>query len=279
MRTLILALTFILFAQCTSHDSGKIKSGDGVDIYYQIKGNGDFTLIFVHGWSGTSAVWDDQVEYFKKYCKVVALDLPGFGQSGQNRDDWTIENYGKDIHTLIDKLNLENVVLVGSSMGGLAILSAARTNSDHIKGLVSVDIINDIEHYWTKTEIEDEINLYKTKLRKGNLKGINDFHVNKESAQRYNDVLPNKMPDFWWDMLSNVFEWMNDEMKPSLTQIDKPLILINSDQVKTDTVSISKYSNNFSINIIPQTAHFPFWDKPKEFNDILLKEIKTKILQ
>jgi len=279
MRAFILVLTFILLVHCSSYESGKLESRDGVDICYHIEGKGDVTLIFVHGWSGTSAIWDDQVEYFKNSFKVVTLDLPGFGQSGQNRYDWTIENYGNDILTLIDKFNLENVILVGHSMGGLAILSAARTNPVDIKGLVSVDIVNDIENYWTEKKIKDEIMLYKSKLQKGNLKGINDFHVNEDSAMRYNDVLPNKMPDFWWEILSNLFEWMNEEMKPSLKQIEKPLILINSDQTKTDSISISKYSDDFSVNIIPGTAHYLFWDKPNEFNDILLKEIKTKILQ
>jgi pimeloyl-ACP methyl ester carboxylesterase len=56
---------------------------------------------------------------------VVALDLGGHGQSGHNRENWTIEDFAKDVRAVIDGLHLNNVILVGHSMGGEIILQTA----------------------------------------------------------------------------------------------------------------------------------------------------------
>ncbi len=125
--------------------------------------------------------------------------------------------------------------------------------------------------------MEDLIATSKVKIRKGNLKDLNDFHVKPESAQRYSDILPEEIPDFWWDMLMLLFDWMNDDMKLALTQINKPIILINSDFTKTDIESIQKYNSSVTVNIISETSHYLFWDKPIEFNEMLLTSIETKL--
>ena len=61
-------------------------ANQGVKIAYTDTGNGDTTLVFVHGWGINKGYWSDQVSAFSNRYRVVPLDLPGFGQSGKNRD-------------------------------------------------------------------------------------------------------------------------------------------------------------------------------------------------
>ena len=51
------------------------------NIFYSTKGNGDTTLLFIHGWCINSGYWADQQQYFSSNYTTIALDLPGFGQS------------------------------------------------------------------------------------------------------------------------------------------------------------------------------------------------------
>ncbi|MBC2839862.1 alpha/beta fold hydrolase [Robiginitalea sp. SC105] len=276
MKVLLSILLILCFAQCTIRDSGKVKSFDDVDIYYKIKGHGDLNLIFIPGWSQTSESWDNQYAYFSEKYKVITLDLPGFGQSGKNREQWTMENYGLDVITLIKKLDLENVVLIGHSMGGVVALSAASREMSTIKGLVLVDIVNDTENYRTDSWVENLIASWKVKIRKGNLADLNGFFLKPELAQRYSEMLPEEIPVFWWDMLRNLFTWRNDEMKPALNRVKCPIILINSDSEITDVESIGKYADDLYVHIIPETSHSLFWDKPNMFNEVLLKVVESK---
>src|SRR6201986_3265220 len=69
-------------------DTGKHSISDnGVKIAYTDTGKSDTTLLFVHGWCLNKRFWANQAKYFGKRYRVVAIDLPGFGESGRNRTD------------------------------------------------------------------------------------------------------------------------------------------------------------------------------------------------
>ena len=97
-------------------------SSDGVEIRFDQQGDGSPTLIFVHGWGNNRSIWEAQVAHFSEQYKVVNIDLPSFGESGNNRQVFTIGSFGEDVATVIRKLNLKQVVLIGFSMGALSLL-------------------------------------------------------------------------------------------------------------------------------------------------------------
>ena len=73
---------------------------DNVKIAYKVSGNGDTTLLFVHGSFIDMDYWSAQVEFFKQMYQVVTIDLPGHGKSGKNSARWTIQEYGAVVCTL-----------------------------------------------------------------------------------------------------------------------------------------------------------------------------------
>jgi pimeloyl-ACP methyl ester carboxylesterase len=77
-------------------------------------------LVFVHGHSGRWANWLEQLPYFARTHRVVAMDLPGFGSSPMPREPITIENYGRSLDALMDRLDISAAPVVGNSMGGFA---------------------------------------------------------------------------------------------------------------------------------------------------------------
>ena len=64
------------------------KSADGVKIAYTAAGEGDPALVFIHGGLADRTFWSSQMEFFSGRHKVIALDLGGHGESGQNRAAW-----------------------------------------------------------------------------------------------------------------------------------------------------------------------------------------------
>ena len=97
-------------------------SFDGIPISYRVHGNGSPALIFIHGWSCDQSYWDKQVPYFARKYKVVKIDLVGHGDSGLGRKNWTIIAFAEDVAAVVNKLDLDQCVLVGHSMGGPVIL-------------------------------------------------------------------------------------------------------------------------------------------------------------
>src|SRR5688572_22498047 len=97
------------------------RSADGTDIRFEVTGVGEPTLALVHGWALDRHLWDGQVSGLAARHRVITLDLPGHGESGQ-RPSWSIAAYGQDVKAVVEAVGAKQVVLVGHSMGGLVIL-------------------------------------------------------------------------------------------------------------------------------------------------------------
>jgi len=120
-------IAFVLFGySCTKKPDNVAISSDGVKISFDQQGKGEPVIIFVHGWSNNKSVWDAQMAHFSEKYRVIAVDLPGFGESGYNRTNWTMASYGEDVAGVIKKLNLKQVVLVGFCSGAYNIIETAK---------------------------------------------------------------------------------------------------------------------------------------------------------
>ena len=80
-------------------------------------GSGD-PIVFVHGLSGSWQNWLEQLPVFAEHHRVIAFDLPGFGQSPMPDEEISIPGYGRVVRGLLAKLGIDRAVLVGNSMGG-----------------------------------------------------------------------------------------------------------------------------------------------------------------
>src|SRR5688572_3262299 len=97
---------------------GTINTKDGTSIFYKDWGKGR-PIVFCHGWPLNADAWDEQLFYFaSKGYRVLAHDRRGHGRSGQPWNGNEMDTYADDLASLIEKLELRDVVLVGHSTGG-----------------------------------------------------------------------------------------------------------------------------------------------------------------
>src|SRR5262245_20922964 len=76
---------------------GTVRSRDGLNIVYEVRGRGDTALVFLHGWCGDREYWKHQVDAFAGDYRVVALDQAGHGESGKNRKRWSVSGLAEDV--------------------------------------------------------------------------------------------------------------------------------------------------------------------------------------
>ena len=98
---------------------------------------GERCLVFIHGSGGDHGVWSRQTDVFEPDFRVIVPDLPGHGLSDDTGRD-RIEDYARWLKGFIDALELEEVVLLGHSMGGAIIQEYAVRYPACLKGLVLV---------------------------------------------------------------------------------------------------------------------------------------------
>lgn len=99
---------------------------DGAEMYYEVSGSGDRTLILMHGWGGSTESWIPVVRDFQKDMRVIAVDFPGFGKSPEPSSVWTVDEYARLMIAFIRWLNVNKVNLIAHSFGGRVALVISR---------------------------------------------------------------------------------------------------------------------------------------------------------
>lgn len=119
---LILGTIALLYRSLRFQDGGYLEMNDHAKIYYADQGTGQ-TLLLVHGWTCSSKFWQRNVPKLSENFRVITMDLRGHGNSSKILGGHTINQYAQDVREVIEKLNLQEVVLAGWSMGGPVVLS------------------------------------------------------------------------------------------------------------------------------------------------------------
>ena len=95
-----------------------ITTNDGTQIYYKDWGSGQ-PVVFSHGWPLSSDSWESQMFFLASHgYRCIAHDRRGHGRSSQPWSGNDMDTYAADLATLIETLNLTDVVLIGFSAGG-----------------------------------------------------------------------------------------------------------------------------------------------------------------
>lgn len=274
-------IALILFSYgCTNEPDNVAISSDGVKISFDKQGKGKPTLVFIHGWSNNRSIWDAQISHFSEKYEVIAVDLAGFGESGNNRQMWTMASFGEDVATVINKLDLDQVVLVGFSMGGPVVIETAKRVPNRVAGLVLVDALQNIEMKYSPETISYMDSVYMdlvTSPTPEKLEGVFYKRNSDASFERILSMLKDAPRIGWKESLNEFFRWCNEDCIESLKKIQAPIISINSDQTPTNVEAFMKYIPSFKAKIIPDVGHVVFWDAPEEFNRLLEESIQEFI--
>lgn len=250
----------------------------GVNIEYEDNGLGDTTLLLVHGWGINKEYWAEQVKYFSGEYRVVTVDLPGFGQSGKNRKNWSVEEYGKDLTSVIKKLDLENVIIVGHSMSGAIVLETALKNPDKIIGVVGIDNFKNTGVPVTeemKAENQKIFASIRAEFKNSVSRYANNALFSKETdtliKQRVVNDLISSDSIIAVDCMEQGEEYPLDK---KLQSLNKNLYLINSDYFPTDTAALHRNKIKYKLYQQHGVGHYGMIEKPAEFNLMLQNVIR-----
>jgi pimeloyl-ACP methyl ester carboxylesterase len=229
-----------------------------VTIRYEVRGTGDPTLVLVHGWTNSRAIWGQHPETLAKSHRVVALDLAGHGISDADRADWTVEAFGQDVVAVADRLGLDRIVLVGFSMGGPVIIEAADQLGDRVDGLVFVDTVQDPDTFLGGEEaLEQMVAAMRANWNDPAL--IRAFGFTPDAPDSLIDyairIQPEELAEYQVTVLYAVHDWVGAEMKRTLERLDVPIAAINTTNEPTNVEALRRYDPGFTVDTIEGVGH------------------------
>ena len=268
---------FLAFAGCASVQKHQVRSADNVRIRYDVEGNGKPALVFVHGWCCDKRYWTFQVPYFARQYRVVTIDLAGHGASGLGRTDWTMEAFGGDVAAVIEKLDLDRVILIGHSMGGFAIIEAARKMPDRVIGLVGVDTLHDVETEYPREQIDEFILAFKDNFVKNTGEFVRDMFTADSDPNIVDRIAEDMASAPPWVGIGALLGYFDYNVQEALEDVRVPVYCINTDLLPTNVEANRRHALSFEVKLMPGMSHFIMIEDPDTFNRLLDETISELI--
>lgn len=250
-----------------------VASADGVPIAYEVRGSGEPTLVFIHGWSCDSRYWRAQVPHFAGNHRTVTIDLAGHGHSGLQREIYSMAAFGEDVRAVVDDVGAERVVLIGHSMGGSVSIAAASLMSDRVLGIVGVDTFHDLGQRHGPEEIEAWVGPLRQDFSAGAVPFVESMFVASTDAALRGWIVADMTaapPRVAVSAVENLLEISgDDDILAALERLAIPIVAINADLWPTNIEGNRERLSTFEAVIMPGTDHFLHMDEPEAFNDRL----------
>ncbi|EGU35586.1 alpha/beta fold hydrolase [Vibrio scophthalmi] len=288
MKRLILRITLLVFMALGSvnviADDSMVKYGialsnDGEQIAYGKSGSGDMALIFIHGWSLDSRLWQNQVSEFSKHYQVITMDLAGHGNSSFNREVYTMVAFAQDIEAIIDKEQLDSVILVGHSMAGGVIAEAAKLMPKRVKGIIGIDTSQNVALPVSQSDLDAMTKPFEDDFQAGMtvfVQGSVPKEVDSELLYWVTQDMASAPPVAAINQFRNYLgQYVTGEAHRVYESVNVPVILVNARLWPTDSEANKKHIKDYSIYYIEDSGHFPMLEQPEQFNSTLMKAIKS----
>lgn len=245
-------------------------SADGLPIHYEVQGQGVPVLVFIHGWSCDRGYWQKQIDHFASHYTVVAVDLGGHGDSGLNRDTWTMEAFGQDVAAVVEQLDLHQVVLIGHSMGGTVSVEAAQRMPTQVIGIIGVDTFKNLGQTFTKAEIDTILAPYYADFVQSTNAAVRAGMFIPTSDTVLVDTIAGDMaaapPEVGIGAIEQLYGHAA-QRRARLEVLQMPIFLINSDFSPTDIEAAARYG--ITVESMSGVGHFVMREDPETFNRIL----------
>lgn len=101
---------------------------------YSDHGSGD-TLVFLHGFCESMQVWAEFTKPLQQKFRIIALDLPGFGENIEGISNYSMESMADYVKHKLEELRVHRCILVGHSMGGYVSMAFSAKYGNMLQGL------------------------------------------------------------------------------------------------------------------------------------------------
>ncbi len=255
----------------SSQGEAHYASLEGKRVYYKSYGKGREALVLVHCWSCNMDHWRDQIPDFSKRSRVIALDLPGHGQSDKPEVAYTMDLFARAVDAVLRDAGVERGVLVGHSIGTPVIRQFYRKYPQKTLALVIVD--GALRPFGDK-KIADSM---LASLRAPNYKeaGAQMFAAMEgpQISQEIQERIKNSFLNTPQHVLVSAMEGMMDDSIWGQDKINVPVLAVMAKSPYWPADLEQAYRSiapKLEFQMWDGVGHFLMMEKPKQFNDVVI---------
>jgi len=305
INTIILVMFTALITSCSPYkDISEMKTMNELNYGYEVKhaklsndinlayideGNGNETIIFIHGLGSYIPAWNKNISELSKSYRCIAIDLPGYGKSSKNPHSGLMSFYAKVVAEFIDNLDLGKVTLAGHSMGGQISMVAALHYPDKVEKLILVDpagfeLFHPGQRLWFKDVMTPNlIRLTTVEAIETNL-ASNFYNMPDDAIFMIEDRIAMRTADdfenYCYAVSQSVTGMVDEPIFNKLKYIEQPTLIFFGEN---DNLIPNRYLNpgetepiakaganeikNSKLIMVPKCGHFMMFEKSEVFNN------------
>lgn len=254
---------------------------DGARIHYVNYGKGSEALVLIHGWTMNAENWGDQIPDFAKRSRVIAIDLPGHGQSDKPQITYSMELFARAVEAVMRDAKVTRAVLVGHSMGTPIARQFYRKYPEKTLAIVIVD--GPLQPFGDKAMMDLMIAGFRGPgYREAVGKMFDGMFGPKLTADRRAGIKA-ASANTPQNVIVSAMEGMADPAIWGDDKINVPVLAIMAKNPFFGADIEQRYRTiapNMDFLMWDGVGHFIMMEKPKEFNDAVLAFLdKNKLLR
>lgn len=266
--------------------SSKIRIGD-ISISYHIKKadtpNGK-TIIFLHGFPFNKNTWREQLQALEGHVTGIAIDIRGHGNTTRGHGFFSIDVFAKDLGVFLKKMDIEQAVLCGVSMGGYIALRAYELFPERISGLILSDTHSKADDDQAKQKRFDTIQAVLNHGRRPFSIGFVENVFSEYSIQTKPDAVElikstirrNSIPTICATLLALA---ARTDTTKVLKDISVPTLLIrgSEDKITPESLMIEMHNEikDATLRQLENCGHLPNIEDPTTFNSLIKEFLRA----
>ncbi|HEY8186126.1 MAG TPA: alpha/beta hydrolase [Pyrinomonadaceae bacterium] len=248
-------------------------------IHYKSYGKGREALVLIHGWSCNLDYWRDSISDFAKRNRVIAIDLPGHGQSDKPDVSYSMDLFARAVDAVMRDAKVERAVLVGHSMGTPVARQFYRKYPQKTLAIVVVD--GALRPFADKKTMEGFIASFRGPNYKESGRQMFAMMAGPGLTTEHKERIQASFLNTPQKVLVSAMEGMADDSIWGQDQINVPVlaILAKSPFYPPDIEQIYRsIAPDLTYQMWEGVGHFVMMEKPKEFNDAVIAFLNNKKL-
>ena len=243
-------------------------------------------ILFIHGLGGVWQNWLLNIPPFMETHRVIAMDLPGFGQSEMPAERISIRGYARAVDALCDEVGLESAVVVGNSMGGFVGAELALSFATRVERLVLVSAAGLSIEYQRREPLlsfarlmaanagfftaRRELIVRRPRLRRAAMQGVVRYPEKLSGPLTWEQLAGQGKPGFV-DALDAL---MSYSFRERLAEIAMPVLIVwGENDMLVPVGDATRFErligDNARKEIFADTGHVPMLERPTRFNELL----------
>jgi microsomal epoxide hydrolase len=278
LLTCVVLATAAVFAdaQKKSWRDASVEVGD-IKIHYLEAGAGDRHLVFIPGWTMNAEVWKEQIPYFAaRGFHVLALDPRSQGQTTKTEEGNTYAQHAADLHVFLKQLNAQHAVLVGWSAGALTILEyllspeAIRPDQVVFVDPAPLGLKQPEESFGLTAQQFRELGLsLQQERKKATAAFVKGMFKSKAGDFLLNELAVASLKTSVGTATALMFDIVTGDRRRALPRVSMPALIMVGPDNRLYGEHLQSKIQRAKLEVIPETGHALFLEKPQAFNQAL----------